>query len=70
MSDNNKTIRIEASSDEIRALKVALGYILHNLHNSYEANEILQSLRSSGNDGCAALADELVKLAPGYQKQF
>uniref|UniRef100_UPI003A94F6F5 hypothetical protein n=1 Tax=Salmonella enterica TaxID=28901 RepID=UPI003A94F6F5 len=57
-------IKVGASTDELVAIKSALALILYRLHNSYEANAILDELRESGFPECIALADEMAKLAP------
>lgn len=58
------TIKVNASSDELVAIKSALALMLYRLHNPYEAQSILDCLRESGFPEAIALADELVKFAP------
>ncbi|EAQ4379531.1 hypothetical protein E9973_21410 [Salmonella enterica] len=57
-------IKVGASTNELVAIKVALALILYRLHNSYEANSVLDELRASGFPECIALADEIAKFAP------
>ncbi len=58
------TIKVNASSDELVAIKSALALMLYRLHNPHEAQSILDCLRETGFPGDIALADELVKFAP------
>ncbi|HIF2328777.1 TPA: hypothetical protein ACXZPG_004452 [Salmonella enterica] len=58
------TIKVNASGDELVAIKSALALMLYRLHNPYEAQSILDCLRESGFPEAIALADELVKFAP------
>lgn len=58
------TTKIKASTNELVAIKYALALILYKLHNSCEANVILDELRASGFQECIALADEIAKFAP------
>lgn len=58
------TIKVNASSDELVAIKSALALMLYRLHNPHEAQSILDCLRETGFPEAIALADELVKFAP------
>lgn len=58
------TTKIKASTNELVAIKSALALMLYRLHNSHEAQSILDCLRESGFPEAIALADEIAKFAP------